>query len=518
MNRESLAAKLVRFDERCSNAASRSAAIVQVLFCIALFTYGFELFGFHLTIDEEVHADFVGGIPSWLNQGRWSMAALSFFIPSTVVPTVSPMLGVALSMLGWWLLVAKVLNLGDDKSLWAVALAITVPTYAFSVTFSTLAYGLGVANLCLAAFAYCALKLEIRSLLLASLFGAIAIGIYQTYLFALIPVALVLVYRQPEDAQGAIAKSALAALIGAVIAYLVIDYMARSLFGSDLQYVGKFVDIEGFLGDPLSRIGRAVVNTAAIVFLDARRFGLHSPALLVTCTAVLLALLASHKGQSLRAWLVGTLLLAGVLLTPIAADAIAADGAPMRSVVYYPVIVCLLVALALNRTGAGLRLAICVVTIFAIIGNATIVNRLFGASEIAYEFDKGLARDVLLETRRQNLVSSDFQILKTEVVGSKSWPESRIMPRRETFGASFFEWDAGNRYRVAAFLRLAGVTAIGAGDDLRAKVAGKAMTMPSWPNTGWVAQEQGVLIIKLSDYTTPQKLQLCAAGVVALCK
>ncbi len=515
MNRESLAAKLVRFDERCSNAASRSAVFFPVLLCIALFTYGFEIFGFHLTIDEEVHADFVGGIPSWLNQGRWSMAALSFFIPSTVVPTVSPMLGIALSMLGWWLLVAKGLNLGDDKSLWAVALAITVPTYAFSVTFSTLAYGLGAANLCLAAFAHYALKLEIRSLLLSSLFGAIAIGIYQPYLFALIPVALVLIYRQPDDAQGAIAKSAIAALIGAAIAYLAIDYLARFVFGSNLQYVGKFVDIEGFFRSPLARIGR---NAAAIVSLDAHKFGLHSPALLATCSAVLLALLASHKGQSLRAWLVGISLLAGVLLTPIVADAIAVDGAPMRSVVYYPVIVCLLVALALNRTGASFRLGIYVVTIFAIIGNATIANRLFGASEMAYEFDKGLARDVLLETRRQNLVTTDYQILTTEVVGTKSWPESRIMPRRETFGASFFEWEGGNRFRVAAFLRLAGVTAVGAGDDLRVKVVAKAMTMPSWPNTGWVALDQGVLIIKFSDYTAPQKLQLCAAGVAALCK
>lgn len=518
MNSEPLAAKLTRVDERCCGVMSRPAVIFQVLLCIALFTYGFELFGFHLTIDEEIHADYVGAIPRWLDQGRWSMAALSFFVPSTVVPTVSPMLGVALSMVGWWLLVAKVLELGDDKSLWAVALAITVPTYAFSVTFSTLAYGLGVANLCLAAFAYYTVKREIRSLLLASLFGAIAIGIYQTYLFALIPVALVLVYRQPEVTQGPIAKYAFAALIGAMIAYFTIDYMARSLFGSNLEYVGQFIDIEGFINDPVARIGRSVVNTAAIVYLDARRFGLHSPALLVTCAVALLALLSSHRGQPLKAWLVGIALLAGVLLTPIVADAISSGGAPMRSVVYYPVIICLLVALALHRTGASFRIAIYVVTIFAVIGNATIVNRLFGASEIAYEFDKGLARDVLLETRRQNLVSSDYQILQIEVVGSKAWPESRIMPRRETFGASFFEWDAGNRYRVAAFLRLAGVTTVGAGDDLRAKVASKGIMMPSWPNAGWVAQEQGVTIIKFSDYTAPQQLQLCAAGVLALCK
>ncbi|MBT9173981.1 MAG: hypothetical protein DDT21_02392 [Syntrophomonadaceae bacterium] len=123
----------------------------------------------------------------------------------------------------------------------------------------------------------------------------------------------------------------------------------------------------------------------------------------------------------------------------------------------------------------------------------------------------------LARKRMQLVRSRTAQILAVENITARQ-RGARIMPRRETFGASFFDWDAGNRHRVAAFLRLAGVTAVGAGDDLRAKVAAKAIMMPSWPDPGWVAQEQDVTIIKFSDYTAPQKLQLCAAGVIALCK
>ena len=114
---------------------------------------------------------------------------------------------------------------------------------------------------------------------------------------------------------------------------------------------------------------------------------------------------------------------------------------------------------------------------------------------------------------------SDYRVLNLEL-GNKRWPESRIMPKRETFGASFFEWDSGNRYRAraAAFLRLSGLVVVGADDAERARVSNLALTMPSWPSPGWIVIDGNTIIIKLSEYTPLQKNQLCAAGVNALCE
>ena len=43
------------------------SAHFNVLLVVILLAYGYEFFGFHLTIDEEIHADYRGWIVEWLN-------------------------------------------------------------------------------------------------------------------------------------------------------------------------------------------------------------------------------------------------------------------------------------------------------------------------------------------------------------------------------------------------------------------------------------------------------------------
>jgi len=41
-----------------------------------------------------------------------------------------------------------------------------------------------------------------------------------------------------------------------------------------------------------------------------------------------------------------------------------------------------------------------------------------------------------------------------EIIGYYERPETSITPKIEAFGASFFEWDQGNVYRIVYFLNI----------------------------------------------------------------
>lgn len=513
-----------KFSEFISSVNMKAIAIYEkplipfiFLLCVVLLAYGYEIFGFHLTIDEELHTDYAGIITAWGNQGRWGMSILSIFIPSTVVPVVSPMLGISLTAFAWWFILTKAFDLGRFEASLAVAIAVTIPVLTFSITFSTLAYGIGVGNLCVAVFAYQLVKGNAQWLAIGAVAGAFAVSIYQTFIFSILAICLFAVYREGSISWSRIGKRVVLIVFGTLVIYASVDWLVRFMLGSDLVYVGGFLDIKGFLSDPLGRFSRAANNVTQVLELSVSKFGIHSPWLEISLLLAVSGCLFGAIADSWRISLIRCGSLCGVVLLPIMADAIATGGAPLRSGVYYSALAGLLIGFGFIPTGRILRITLLCSIGAAIVGNAVIDNRLFSASEIAYQFDRNLANEVLLEVNKLPPLIDDVKSLKIDVVGSKGWPENRLMPKRETFGASFFEWDGGNRYRVAAFLRLSGLNVVAATADESAMVTQTAINMPAWPNHGWVVIDQGVLILKFGNYSLSQELALCRAGVASMC-
>jgi hypothetical protein len=67
----------------------KNTTLICALVILALCAYGFELFNFNLTIDEEIHATYSEPVFGWIEEGRWGMYLLNkFVIPYTVMPFV----------------------------------------------------------------------------------------------------------------------------------------------------------------------------------------------------------------------------------------------------------------------------------------------------------------------------------------------------------------------------------------------------------------------------------------------
>ena len=150
------------------------------------------------------------------------------------------------------------------------ALCITTPTLAFIFTFSTIAYGVGVAFLTLALSVNAAARYSLRGVLLACFLGAFSIGVYQPFVFGIAILAAVNALHRSQDCPfSALRRNGywLVYLAGSVLIYFLANLLAIQLRSVDPQYVGQFVDIAGLFQQPRERLeilGQATGRRRAI--------------------------------------------------------------------------------------------------------------------------------------------------------------------------------------------------------------------------------------------------------------
>jgi hypothetical protein len=305
-------------------------------------------------------------------------------------------------------------------------------------------------------------------------------------------------------------------LLAAIAVYFVVDQAVRRLLGADIQYVDQFVDLRGLFADPLGRFTASAHEVFAVLRSSERLFALQTPWFITFLLGACLVAAVPSTPQGPRQY-IALLVIAGLIALPIVAGALTAHGIPLRSGVYFPFVVCMITVMSFRNAGAAARLGLSALALLAVLGNSVICNRLYASASFSYERDRSIASDIMREVAKLNALETAPRQLKLEVVGIKSWPESALIPKRETLGASFFEWESGNRYRVASFLSILGLDIHAATDQERLPFIPIALQMPSWPLEGWVRREQDVIIVKLGEYTPFQRQALCAAGVNDLC-
>ena len=493
-------------------------AIAAVIFL----SYGYEIFNFNLTIDEEIHAIHSGQWMAWLAQGRWGLALLNYvLVQNPIVPVVSIFLGLLGLVIGMISLLRRTFEINHTGTLSIVALAITTPTLPFTFTFGTLAYGVGFAFLALSASNILIYKKTPKAVVLACFLAAFAISVYQTFVFALAILAIVHAWRYRTEASTNLldnCKFSGLYLFGSIAFYLLINYVAIKAASIEIKYIGQFIDVNGFLHNPIHKTLTSSKHIVEIFSLEPNLFGIHSIWLSVTMLAsfvfsIFYPIFNKRYGSILHTLSV----LIAVVLVIVFADAIAQGAAPLRSLVYLPFGVAIIVAYAYTESGKAGKSILIALCWLAVIGNSQINNHLFASSASAEFRDKMLAESIIKEIRKINSERTDSSIFKVEVIGNKSWHATSIQSKTETFGASFFEWDEGNRHRISAYLNLNGLASIGASEADRIHIYEQGKAMPAWPHDGWIAVVDDIIILKFGDYSRLQKESLCSQGIAELC-
>lgn len=495
---------------------NKNLILILVLLTVAIAGYGFELFNLNLTIDEEVHA-FSSLAEQWIVEGRWGMYLLNnYLIPQPIIPFVPLSVALIFHILAILLLMS---SWGVDSDLEKVmigAIGVAYPGIAYMYTFSTINFGIGVGLFGVALSLFLYVRMQGRYRLFSVLPAAFAISLYQGFAVAL-AVSFLILFISDEIRSGRRdlnVKNLLMMIvvgISSAAIYWLVQHIFMSAHSIKIGYVDSFFDIAYFRGN-YAAVTREVFGTMQRILSGSPSIYGNSISALAPVVVIMLISLSVRLScckLSVVSKLLVALLIVLALMLPFVVGFLMKGVITMRFLVALPILFSGLIMLGLKSQSRGIKLLTSTIVAFCTFQFVISTNTLFSASALALETDRLLAGRVL-ERIEGGASGKEQQLRYLEVVGFINRKSTRLIPKMETFGASFFEWDQGNTRRMLLFLRTLGYENLQAcplnGRQELMKVTGE---MPIWPSKGSVQIIGDTAVIKFGEYSYMQKLIIC---------
>jgi hypothetical protein len=479
----------------------------------ALLVYGAELGSFTLSIDEELHGLWGRAVwETWLKQGRWGMAFLTYALPPLAALPVLPTLIFGMGLVSGAILFAGQIVESRRDAYAFVAMFVACPIWPHVGEFNTFSWGIGI-GLCICALAvYLAKTGELSGVALAGALLAFSISIYQSFLLLYV-VAALLHYLLTESGRASYQRSLKgvggALFIGVALYYAVLQ---ASLFlkGVELTYVQGWVRLPELFGAADAGRQRLIEKLAGLLLArDPIYLGWGKSVLLLPWIGVVTVLwmLASSGSRSITSRLVLATAFAASVAAALSPVVVSAGTVAVRSLVALPLLYAALSSVSFRfRIGRGVAgLALLGFSVFV---NAWIATSLFYSDALARDRDAALAATLIHRIEEAGRPKFGASIPIT-VAGAWVHPASGSYHRVEIFGTSFFEHDGGNLYRIVIYLKLMGLTGASA-VPLKAIPESIATIheMPAWPAPGSVAVVADTVVVKFGELTYPQQISL----------
>jgi hypothetical protein len=477
---------------------------------VLLLLYGYEIFNFSLSIDEELHATGMSTWLTWIEQGRWTMGFLTYALPRIgslpVISTVIFCAGLGTSAV----VLARMFFIRETAQFMFAAFLVCSPIWAHVAEFNTLSWGVGV-GLVLVTYAFVLLaRGQWRDAGLAAVLLAIAAGIYQVFLgvfVTLVCLQMVASAFVPKDdpnesTGGVLAIRGFAAAAGGALCYFALATAWRSVLHLNPAYVETWIRLSDF-GAPGQTAGRRTITRAwgMISGSDPGFLGMGYFLQLVPLAGGvflvrgLLDRAVSWPGRFVA--VIGLLVAFAAALGPVV---LSAGTIPTRALIGLPA-VCAFLAGCASWSESRMRHLWQALTAGSVVVAASIVVSLFYADHVARQRDELLVARLMARVDALNVPRESARI-PFVVVGSLTPTPRDAVRRAEVFGESFFE-HGGSAWRIAAYLRILGIDSLEAHNLQETKAAIEDVdAMPVWPAPGSVALTNGVLVFKFVELST----------------
>lgn len=456
-----------------------------------LFVYGFELTHFTLSIDEESFDNF----GQTLSAGRWGHALLRhYLLPEPYVPFYTTAISIVI-LSASAALSALYLKLDRIHAFAFVIMLAALPQFAYQLQFDNQSDTVAIALLSSVSSLFMLNSHSLKSALLFVLLTVISLSIYQSiFLYA---VSLFCVWFTLESVRN---KFNLASAIRTVIIYCILVVVSLIINAFLTKQVASFyhVEISGYLSAMIgwgnkspSQITHALLRFMASFFRFKSYYGLG----VFTFSAVWIIGIVIFAYTNKAKPALTALLCFITLLSTFFLNFALGTGLPARAMTQLPMVfaglfVIFLVASRLKYTGLALAF------IFLINGSAA-SNALFYSDYMARQSDARFAEQLV------NVIYSKFptyELDETPVFfyGSYTPPNAWKISRADVFGASFFDWDGGNNYRIYHYLSMANIINLKRPTPEQVTMAIKAGNdMPTWPDRESIQYHDGVIIVKI---------------------
>ena len=502
-------------------AANRRLFVYLVVAAGAAF--GYDLVSFSLKTDAELHAFSAGAKVEWIQQGRWAMYLLNAgLMPDPVMPLVPVVIGVLGLACGVFFFM---LSLSGQRTLshyLAAPLAVACPLLAFGFYFTTLNYGLGVALGAVGAGHYSLTRWRRSFATVAIVCFAFAIGIYQATLLV-IPVLFGFYLVARIIAIPHVDARLLLRYIGV---FVVVTLAACGLYelmklATVRAYGVTYADeyLQGYLKwrtdasywEATIRntifTGRAYYTGNADYYVY--KLGVLGALFWIALSLTVVRLVAAPQSAFVKT--LGLLALVVALSAPLLLHLLNGGHMPPRTAVGVPFVLAGMVFCATFQGNRNVSVALAVLVAVCFFKFAVVNSRYALANELAWKADQDLS---LLILQRIHSVwhklperSAPYPVV---LVGMLEARQSPLYVSRDLIGASFYQTNGGSVGRVVALWRsMRQFDFRHASDQEAIAVAGRAAVMPSWPADGSVDVIDGVIVVKIGEFTATQIITLC---------
>lgn len=477
---------------------------------LLLLLYGYEIFNFSLSIDEELYGSAYEA-DWWLlaiSQGRWAMGLLGRVFPHFGdIPMLSTVLFCA--GLGITAVVLARVLFRNHSAQWAFAgIFVSSPLWPHLVEFNITSWQIGIGCVLITLSLLFMLSERPLGNICAVCLLVFATGIYESlFLFFIVLLCIrhlsVLLGTAPVGATEERQKFPWlrygAVAVCGMLGYLAVRHLLLAAFSLQLTYIQGFVRLSDFMTGPAAAIARTLQRAWTLmsgsdpIFLSYGYIVMLLP--LLGLVIVVVRLLGPGPLRTSER-LLGAALLIGSVMFALALLFVSAGTAPTRGLTSWVPICAFLGGIAFS-SGQFQRL------LYAVLAAALFISiwvsvSLFYTDHLARERDQVLATRIM--SRVDNLPNLPAGRIPFVVVGAVPAKALGSFRKLEIFGDSFFDssHEGGNPWRMAAYLRILGIDSLEPHpltdlDRHRSTIE----AMPVWPDAGSVAIVNGILVIKL---------------------
>jgi hypothetical protein len=496
-----------------SSYVSNNRIIIIISFLIAIICYGYELFNFSLSIDEELESFLKAeDMKFYILLGRWGAYFLKQILtPYSSIPYFPFMISLFCIATSSVLFVNSIKGKMESKIIFSL-LFITCPIHSYYLAFNTISPYIGI-GMVLAVISYLsaveALDKKRRIFFLYSVITlTVSLSMYQAIFSLFITLMFFHLLIKKSDDHASTMKETLKRtihffliIVFAVSLYKIVDIAARYIIldsseFNNTEYLDRFI---GWGKIPLKTVFRRLFFSTHNFLSGNAFFGggyfysivLLLPFLLYKCY---------RRGNRYPDRITIVLLLILMVFAPFSVMYINGSPLPIRTLMALPLLIAIIWLLSHEMLSEPGRKIILIMAIMIFLHNTFTNTRLFYSSYMTWQSDRELANRIL--DRIYDLDNSNTKD-KTKVafLGMYNRPSNYLLIKSDIFGASFFEWGKGNPNRINNLFKTMGIDNL---DVILEKkqlnaLKEKAKSFPCWPRKGSVCLVDSIVVVKLSS-------------------
>ena len=486
-------------------------------FLIAVISYGYELFNFSFSIDEEVGSfskaqnEYV-----YLSVGRWGIFfANQLFSPESVLPYYPFLIAIVCLSISGVLFITSESSSLSAKILFGM-LFISHPVHAYYLTFNTsnLYYGMGMV-LSTVSYLLFIKSMKVQRyqwwyLLSSILLLAIALSLYQAMIAFFLVFVMYRLFNLHFNERKISWENVFVyltrltvVLISSLIVYKLVDITTRYfvLGGTSNGQLAYINDLFGWGKKPVSEIISELMRFIAgsITGWSAYQnfLGISSKSILVLFAILVYYVIkmpGSFISKSFKVLCLGIL-----LLSPFSLILLNGKPLPLRTMMSFPLMIGILWWITYQQSGSILRKIMLLAAIVLIINNTYNNTRLFYATHTSWQADRDIANRIIERAYALDPPKVDGCI-NFVFIGHYHHTSNRLFIKSDVHGASFFEWDMGVPERMNFLFKTMGINEIQVVSKEQVNNIGYELKlMPCWPEKGSVALFDGIVVVKLSE-------------------